>query len=195
MRDLALIVSVATDKPELLEAFESEARKRAETVRRRIRTTFVAALVAFLTITLGIALSLIVANTAYPEIAGGDEPMTMHKCVSAGDTDVCAPVYVYELREADAKAETRFSIAQRSASEQGKGQMHIETDGCDGEGRAALRVSVADVVVADAVANDDSSPVEFPIAAGQEFTVAMQRVDSGNCALQLRVDRFFVAFD
>ena len=87
-REITMLVAAATDKPELLQALELAARKRAEAVRRRVRAVVVSVSVTFVLMAtvgvLGLLLSML-PDHVNTEVVGGDAPRTVQECVSASD--------------------------------------------------------------------------------------------------------------
>lgn len=195
VRDLALVLSMATDKPELLEKVEADARKRAEAVRQRLRAAVVSTASAFVLIAAGGVLGLLAAQLPVyvtPEVVGGDAPRTGKECAQAGEASLCAPVHVYEL-VAGAKVETRFAVSHQPVAQRGTGGLSVELPDCEAEVR--WRVSVGGAVVAEAVSRDDMVRAEFPVASDQEYTFTAERPADGGCpTTELRV-RTGVSFD
>jgi hypothetical protein len=197
MRDFTRMMALLTDNPQLLEAVEADARKRQEIVRRRVRTTWMVAAVTFLLALPGFLLVLasqLIGTSIDPMIVGGDRPTVTSQCLDAGETDVCTPVYRYDLSAAGSQTETRY-VAEREDPMQGKGRMDARAEGCDGQGQVELRVSVDGSVVTEVLVDSDGASVEFNVASGQEFTLTARRVNSGTCGPLLRLERFFVTFD
>ncbi|MFD1150416.1 hypothetical protein [Saccharothrix hoggarensis] len=195
VRDLALIVSVAADKPELLEKVEADARKRAEAVRRRVRAVVVFTATAFVLVATGGLIGLLAAQLpdhVRPAVAGGDTPRTVSECAQAAEATLCAPMHVYELA-AGAKVETRFAGVPRPTPQQGVGGLSVELPRCEAEVR--WHVTVAGAVVAEAVSRDDLVRVDFPVASDQEYTFTAERPADGGCpTTELRV-RTGVSFE
>lgn len=186
-REITMLVAAATDKPELLQALELAARKRAETVRRRVRAVVVSVSVTFVFMAtvgvLGLLLSML-PDHVNTEVVGGDAPRTVQECVSASDATVCAPVHVYELA-AGAKVETRFGGIDRSPARQGLGRLSVELPGCETE--VKWHVTVDGRTVAEAVSHDVLVNAEFPMASDREYIFVAERA-GGDCAgTELRV--------
>ncbi|WP_033442197.1 hypothetical protein [Saccharothrix sp. NRRL B-16314] len=195
VRDLALVLSLATDKPELLAKVEADARKRAEAVRQRMRTAVVSTASAFVLIATGGVFGLLAAQLPVhvsAEVVGGDAPRTEQECTKAAEASICAPVHVYELA-AGTTVETRFAVTHQPVAQRGAGGLTVELPDCEAEVR--WRVSVGGAVVAEAVSRDDMVRAEFPVAGDQEYTFTAERPADGGCpTTELRV-RTGVSFD
>ncbi|EME64623.1 hypothetical protein [Amycolatopsis decaplanina] len=193
-RDLALLISAATDKPEVLERVEAAARERVETIRRRVRDVLAATATAtaFLAASSLIALLLAAIPDHVPTtVAGGDVPRTVQECANAGEVSLCTPMHIYELAPGG-KVETRFTGGHRPA-ERGTGALSVELPDCEAEVR--WHVSVGGAVAAEAVSRDILVRVEFPVASDQEYTFTAERpADSGCPKTEVRV-RTGITFD
>ncbi|MFI9455665.1 hypothetical protein [Amycolatopsis sp. NPDC052450] len=193
-RDFALLISAATDDPGLLEKVEAAARKRAETVRRRVRAVLAAAVNAVVFIAIGGAFSLLfstISDHVDTEVVGGDAPLTQRECANANEATVCVPVHRYALFRGQ-KVETPFAGVHRSAR-RGVGTLSVELPGCAAEVR--WHVSVGGVVTAEAVSRDSLVRVEFPMDGDQGYTFTAERpADSGCPRTELRV-RTGITFD
>ncbi|WP_340683731.1 hypothetical protein LCL61_35160 [Amycolatopsis coloradensis] len=193
-RDLALLVSAATNDPGLLDKVEAAARKRAETVRRRVRAVLAAAVNAVVFIAFGGAFSLLISLTSdhvNTEAVGGDAPLTWRECANASEATVCAPVHRYELFRGQ-KVETLFSGVHRP-SKRGVGGLSVELPECAAEVR--WHVSVGGAVVAEAVSRDRLVRVEFPVASDQGYLFTAERTAGSDCPkAEMRV-RTGITFD
>ncbi|CCH35445.1 hypothetical protein ABZ816_12650 [Actinosynnema sp. NPDC047251] len=187
MRDLALIVSVATDKPELLEAVEADARRRAEVVRRRVRGVFVTAGVAFLVSATGAVLGVLLAllpDSRQPRVVGGDLPRTTQDCSSAGEASVCVLDDHWALPADGAKVSARYEGVRRPEPKDGTARLTLRAQGCGGSVR--WTASVAGAVAASGVVGEEEARAEFPVRSGVEFVLDAERV-GGTCDVDLRV--------
>ncbi|MCX2950460.1 hypothetical protein [Lentzea sp. NEAU-D7] len=180
-RQVAMLVAAATDKPELLQKLELEARERSEAVRRRVRTV-VAATTTMITSLAVVALAAyMLANLpdhVSTRVVGGDAPRTTQECAGGSDAVVCAPVHVYEL-PARTRVETRFGGVERTPARTGRGGLSVELHGCESEVR--WHVELDGRTVAEAVSRDVLVRTEFPMTSDREYTFVAERAD-GDCA-------------
>ncbi|MBB5954575.1 hypothetical protein FHS29_001145 [Saccharothrix tamanrassetensis] len=189
MRDLALILSVATDKPELFEAIEADARKRTEVVRRRVRAVFVAAGAAFAVSAFGAALGLLMLlmpDYGQPEVVGGDQPRVTQECTNGGEATVCVADNRWTLATGGT-VEAQFGGVERKTPKDGVARLVLQVSGCSAAGELNWTASVGGSVVAEGVARESESRAEFPLKTGEGFTFAVRRVGGGDCAVDLRL--------
>ncbi|QXV61998.1 hypothetical protein [Amycolatopsis sp. TNS106] len=179
-RDLALLISAATDKPEVLERVEAAARERVETIRRRVRAVLATTTSAAGFLAAAGLIALLLASMpdhVRTKVAGGDTPRTVQECSKAGEATLCAPMHIYELAPGE-KAETRFEGVHRP-SKRGTGMLTVELPDCEAEVR--WHVSVGGAVAAQAISRDSLVRVEFPVASEQGYTFTAERPAGSGC--------------
>ncbi|SMC82519.1 hypothetical protein [Lentzea albidocapillata] len=186
-RQMAMLVAAATDKPELLQTLELEARERSEAVQRRVRAVVVSTLTMIASLGAIALAAVMLANLpdhVSTRVVGGDAPRTVQECAGSGEATVCAPVHVYELA-AGAQVKTRFGGLGRTPARTGHGGLSVELHGCESEVR--WHVELDGRTVAEAVSRDVLVNTEFPTTSDREYTFVAERA-GGDCATtELRV--------